>query len=573
MPFPITYSPDRSVLALGPTQPPNQAMGSLLPVSALKGVRELASARDEVMGNLAQQVFARRKPHELASRSRAGASAADAVSVRGASDHVVTVHQTARAAQAASAGFAEGETLRAGSLSLRLDDERVTVAVAEGGSLSQLAQAIRDASAAIDAEVQSEGERQRLVLSRRQTGYDAQLGESSALEISQTFTGGEGRELGLAVTQTAQNARLTVDGQTIQRRSNTINDAIVGTTLRLDTFDPGGTHRVSGQTAPPRPRLADGSGSAFTVSVEQIAAAAQARSASFSSAYDSVQAGKVLISVDGGRYLIPVAEGATLLQAAASIQASEAPVDVSLEKKAEGVALVLTGKTTGHAPDIEPESAFQVAFEPSGASGQALGLEVVQAPRNARVVLNGKSLESRTNELQGTGGVASLSLHAPTEGAQTVVPEGPEGLTSGGAERSQVAVRVARLLQDQLVIAAAPHEAYAAQARKAYAETNEGGAGGSKKPNAALAPPRPDAERGTSGPKAPGATSSAAEGASFEPAARKPSLLGGLPGPGTLLRQRAPEGTSLQEGEDEELLFRRALGRRARRAYEPFAPL
>lgn len=460
-------------------------MGALLPVAALKGIRELADPRGEGTNGVAHQVFGRKRAADLVARSRAADLQATAVATSDASDRVITVHQTAKAAASLSAGFAQGESLQAGTLSFAIDGRDYSVGIARGASLGDVAEAIRGTGADVDASVSVEDGQQRLSLVRRSTGYLTSLGAESALSIRESFNGGEGRTLDLAPVQTAQNARVTVDQQTIERRSNTISDAVPGTTLRIDE-NTGRSQVLEGRDAATLSR--GGSVSAFTVSVQQIAAAAEARSTEFASPYDQVQGGNVLIKVDGGQYWIPVNEGASLMQTAASINASGAPVQASLQRQDTGVSLAITAKQTGFEPGTNPGDALQVSFEATGSAGKSLTFAVVRQAQNAQVSLNGQAIESRSNELASAAGIPRLSLKEPTSAPQT---QGAAPDPTKLSERPTAAAQVARLLQEQVVaLVAQPVEAgvAAAQAKKLYAAVDDKTAGPASKATAKLKP-------------------------------------------------------------------------------------
>lgn len=108
--------------------------------------------------------------------------------------------------------------------------------------------------------------------------------------------------------------------------------------------------------------------SSFSISVEQIAAAAQAKSMPFATPLDQVQAGHIVIFVDGGRFLIPVTGGRTLAEAAAAIRASEAPVEVDLQEGDEGVAMSIRARGT----ETPADSHFGVEYQSSGGPGTPL---------------------------------------------------------------------------------------------------------------------------------------------------------------------------------------------------------
>jgi flagellar capping protein FliD len=594
MTFPITYGLDRSTASLAPFVTPLSSAGTVAPVSAVNSARASSDTSGGSTSGLAQQVFSQKNSADLAARSRRGDLQASSVSVRRSEDHVVTVHQTAKAAAAISAGFDSNEMVRAGSLSISIDGRAHVIAIKEGATLDNVAEAILGSGADVTASVGSENGQQRLSVVRRTLGHSGELGASEALSISESYVGSEGRALGLNTTQTAQNARLTVDGQTIERQSNSINDAVVGTTLRLDANTPLG-QVFEGRDSLSSSRSSNYRVSAFTVSVQQIAAAAEARSTEVSSPYDQVQEGKVLIRVDGGQYLIPVNEGASLVQAASAINASGAPVDARLDRKGKGVSLSITARKTGFEVGSEPSTALQVSFESTGASGKPLAFSISRPAQNAKVVLNGQNIESRSNELEGSAGLESLSLRSTSEGTQTQGASQsyqPDSVANSNSGPNATA-HVARLLQDQvLALSSRPLEvkATAPAAKKLYAPEPQDDEA-SPKATSTYAPPVEKDRSGFAAPKeqaasppraldkiesAPRVTANAVLARGDEQAKaineklissvyeKKVSPFAAPQSPPSAIYAPAPEG----EEPEQEL---RSLSTKARRAYAQFA--
>jgi flagellar hook-associated protein 2 len=80
--------------------------------------------------------------------------------------------------------------------------------------------------------VLSDGTKDYLSLTNRDTGYPLTGGPSGALSITESSTGLDGKPLGLVVTN-AVNAVVEVDGLTMTRTSNEIADAVPGARLSL----------------------------------------------------------------------------------------------------------------------------------------------------------------------------------------------------------------------------------------------------------------------------------------------------------------------------------------------------
>jgi flagellar hook-associated protein 2 len=150
----------------------------------------------------------------------------------------VQVLGLARAAQARSAAFSSGAApVQGGTLDLTVQGTDYAIPIADGTALSDVAAAIRASGAPITATVLSDGTSSYLSLTDRDTGYPVAGQPGDALAFSFTpAAGATGQALGLASTATAENARISLDGLTLTRQSNTISDAIPGTTLTLQSL-------------------------------------------------------------------------------------------------------------------------------------------------------------------------------------------------------------------------------------------------------------------------------------------------------------------------------------------------
>jgi flagellar hook-associated protein 2 len=67
----------------------------------------------------------------------------------------------------------------------------------------------------------------------KNTGFTPGQPAASALTVTETSTGVTGQALGLAITQSATNAKLSIDGLQFERSSNTIDDALPGVAFTL----------------------------------------------------------------------------------------------------------------------------------------------------------------------------------------------------------------------------------------------------------------------------------------------------------------------------------------------------
>jgi len=158
----------------------------------------------------------------------AGASAA-------AGRYSVRVDALARAAKWRSAGFASPAAPVAGGTLLLtvMGKDYGPVAIADGSSLADLAYAIRQSGAPVSAAVLSDGTRSYLSLTARDTGH-AGVAQADALRVAFTpDAGATGQDPAFAEIEAARNAAFEVDGLPFTRASNSVSDAIPGTTLTL----------------------------------------------------------------------------------------------------------------------------------------------------------------------------------------------------------------------------------------------------------------------------------------------------------------------------------------------------
>jgi flagellar hook-associated protein 2 len=149
------------------------------------------------------------------------------------------VSQLSRAAKARSAGFTSGTTVTGGTLSISADGKSFDIAMNDGATLSEVAEAIKKSGAPVTAAVLDDGTKTYLSITRTDTGHVLGADPSTALSITETSTGSAGQPLALAVTATAQNARFSLDGLAFERRTNEVTDALPGATLSLKELTSG----------------------------------------------------------------------------------------------------------------------------------------------------------------------------------------------------------------------------------------------------------------------------------------------------------------------------------------------
>ena len=156
----------------------------------------------------------------------------------------IEVQQLARAQRVAT-GATTAPTVGEGTLTISLGryaedgsfaaaaDGEKTISLAAGASLGDLRDAINGADAGVSAQIINNGTVDQLVISSKETGA-AQAFKLSGTGGLAGFSYDAGSATpGLTTVQQAKDARLSIDGLSITRGSNTITDAIEGVTLTL----------------------------------------------------------------------------------------------------------------------------------------------------------------------------------------------------------------------------------------------------------------------------------------------------------------------------------------------------
>jgi flagellar hook-associated protein 2 len=151
-----------------------------------------------------------------------------------AGSYDVTVNGLASAAMARSQAFDSGAApVTGGTLTLGINGTNYDVSIADGESLADVAFAVQQSGAPVNATVLSDGTHSYLSITNQNTGYTIGGNPSDALTITENSTGTAGQALGLATIKQAANASVTVDQLTFTRQSNTLTDVIPGVTLTL----------------------------------------------------------------------------------------------------------------------------------------------------------------------------------------------------------------------------------------------------------------------------------------------------------------------------------------------------
>lgn len=146
----------------------------------------------------------------------------------------VLVDDLATAAKARSQSFAStAAPVTGGTLDLSIRGNNFSIALTDGMSLADAASAIRASGAPVSATVLESGGAAYLSITAKETGFVVGQPAASALTITETSNGVLGQPITAAITQTALNAKVTVDGLPFERSSNILNDVVPGVEIAL----------------------------------------------------------------------------------------------------------------------------------------------------------------------------------------------------------------------------------------------------------------------------------------------------------------------------------------------------
>lgn len=148
------------------------------------------------------------------------------------SSYSLEVTALAKAEKNRSDGFATDAQVNAGTLSLVVQEgDAQDIIIEEGDTLRDVAAKINDQAEGVSASIIDDGTNIYLSITADSTGHTGAV-SSSAITITETYTGSGGADMNLIETQTAQNARIKVDGLEIESESNTFKDAVSGLTIK-----------------------------------------------------------------------------------------------------------------------------------------------------------------------------------------------------------------------------------------------------------------------------------------------------------------------------------------------------
>ena len=203
----------------------------------------------------------------LTTTSTNGAFTATPGSSAVAGSYDVAVTSLASAAKWRSAGLGASDTILTGTFTLTAGKD-YPIAVGGTGTLADVAAAIRASGAPVSAVVLNDGTRSYLSVTALNSGTAGSFTLDARARQALDPTGTA------AVSQAARDSVFSVDGLTFTRSSNTVTDALPGTTLTLQKTSP-----VDPGTGKPVPE---------TLTLANDASATQAKLQTFVDAYNAV---------------------------------------------------------------------------------------------------------------------------------------------------------------------------------------------------------------------------------------------------------------------------------------------
>lgn len=149
-----------------------------------------------------------------------------------AGQYEVQVTNLATNARALSGSVAPEAEIRSGTLTVGIEGTNYDITINEGDDLATVAAAIKDSGAPVSAVVLNDGTNDFLSVVRKDSGYTVGSSAAAALTLTANQTGGSGTNLSFTVTQ-PENATFVINDLPFTRTSNTVTDAVPGTTLNL----------------------------------------------------------------------------------------------------------------------------------------------------------------------------------------------------------------------------------------------------------------------------------------------------------------------------------------------------
>ncbi len=158
----------------------------------------------------------------------------------------IGVTQLATAATARSQAFSAATApVTGGTLALTVGGTPYSITIDDGEALSDVAFAINQSGAPVNAAILNDGTSSYLSLTNKTTGYPIGGTPDQAFSLTETSTGTQGQVLSATMVTPAKNALFSVDGLNFTRTTNTFNDAVPGTTITLNGPSANGPETLS----------------------------------------------------------------------------------------------------------------------------------------------------------------------------------------------------------------------------------------------------------------------------------------------------------------------------------------
>lgn len=149
----------------------------------------------------------------------------------------------------------------------------------------------------------------------------------------------------------------------------------------------------------------------YEVEVSQLARAEKDRSVGYASKFSAVKAGTLSITAAGEDQVdIEIEDGDTLRDVADKINASGVGADAAIMFDGTSYFLQITASEAGHAIGGAADDALVISESYTGSEGGELGLTQVTQAQNAVAVVDGLTIESRSNTLDTAIEGVSLTL-------------------------------------------------------------------------------------------------------------------------------------------------------------------
>jgi len=154
-----------------------------------------------------------------------------------AGSYTVSVQELATAAQKRATAFTDASSpVRGGTLQVKVQGQDYgTITITDGETLQDVANDVKGLGAPVNISILSNGTGSTyLSITNKNTGFST-ADTTGALQLIETSDplATQGHALGFTVAHDASNASFTVDHLVFTRQSNTVADAIPGTTLQL----------------------------------------------------------------------------------------------------------------------------------------------------------------------------------------------------------------------------------------------------------------------------------------------------------------------------------------------------